>query len=167
VNGPTAPPVGGNQGNEPPVLVGIFEDWYFLEMYMHRNVIATPMTEEGWLVGAIKRKALKKETASEALMYGYDKTTGLMVFPNVLRVTLQRQMTPNPQNPQGPPIPQVAVAVRNVKETTVALAGVAYSHELLPGGHDFADMVIGLIQQSMSKIERVAGMPPGAQIVKP
>ena len=151
----------GAQPATAPFLEGIFEDWYFYEVYITRPVLASPITEDGWLIGAIRHKALKRKSVSEALLYGYDSDTGLIILPYAFRATVQHTMAPNPENPQAPPMPQVAISVKFLSEIAVGIGSIAYACPLTEGGRDYGDMALGVIRQSMSKIERpLIRMPP-------
>lgn len=151
---PTAPP-------HTPPLPGIFEDYFFVEMYLINTPLGTPMDLSSWYIGAIPVKALGKTVnATGFVSYAYDEQSGLLAIPYVFKVTLtpdvERDDKGNPVMQGGQPIPTTKMVLKYVGDVVMHANAISHIHQLHgePRNRDWSMMALQILQQSMSKIER-------------
>ena len=124
-----------------PLLDGLFDDWQLFEIHFQRTLMASPMTLEGFLLGAIKRKDMVSGTAEEAIAM-FKHKSGCLVVPNAIRVTLVQVQ----QN-------KLMLSMKKLGSAVVYTAALSYVVPLVDGHDDYASRIIGIIRKSMSKIE--------------
>ena len=144
-----------------PPLPGIFEDYFFAELYLINTPLGTPMDLASWYIGAIPIKALGKAVnATGFVTYAYDKQSGLLSIPHVFKATLtpdvERDDKGNPVMTGGQPIPTTKMILKYVGDVVMHVSAISHIHQLHGDSRDrdWSMMALQILQTAMSKIAR-------------